>query len=310
MVFQNGYVIYPDKFREPHYRISPFSNADVSYLKERYLKMQFPGNEYLINKFGKYYVFTEDGRSAINRVLSMYNLSIADNIWIVTTTGNYYVSSCVTKEIEKYCSWSREKTPQTKLIFVIHEFGAVYKDMENLKRHGLPIIEDLAMSMFSTDDIGKVGQYGDFAIYSLPKFFPIQFGGVVQCNNSSYWDAMNEDFGENYVDFLSSITEEYLYKQSSVCEKRKINYQYLRERFEALGNDVSISLSDLEVPSVFMFNDMNTDLDRLKVFMQQHGVECSVFYGRKAFFIPVHQNLQLSDLDYMVELYKHFRNEF
>jgi dTDP-4-amino-4,6-dideoxygalactose transaminase len=43
--------------------------------------------------------------------------------------------------------------------------------MESLLDLNIPIIEDLAMSLFSTNDSSRIGKYGDFTIYSLPKFF-------------------------------------------------------------------------------------------------------------------------------------------
>jgi dTDP-4-amino-4,6-dideoxygalactose transaminase len=43
--------------------------------------------------------------------------------------------------------------------------------MESLLDLNIPIIEDLAMSLFSTNDSSRIGKYGDFTIYSLPSFF-------------------------------------------------------------------------------------------------------------------------------------------
>jgi hypothetical protein len=41
------------------------------------------------------------------------------------------------------------------------------------------------MSLFSTNDSSRIGKYGDFTIYSLPKFF-FSVWGVLQYNNDLY----------------------------------------------------------------------------------------------------------------------------
>jgi hypothetical protein len=38
----------------------------------------------------------------------------------------------------------------------------------------------------------------------------------------------------------------------------------------------------------------------------RHGIECSVFYGEDAFFIPVHQRLEAADLDYFAAVFGEF----
>jgi hypothetical protein len=43
------------------------------------------------------------------------------------------------------------------------------------------------------------------------------------------------------------------------------------------------------------------DLPRLKGALYSAGVECSVFYGRHGFFVPVHQALSENDLRYIAE---------
>jgi hypothetical protein len=48
------------------------------------------------------------------------------------------------------------------------------------------------------------------------------------------------------------------------------------------------------------------DLPELKKHLYAHGIQCSVFYGEEAFFIPVHQALSEQDMDYFVEVFKSF----
>lgn len=304
MIFWNNQIINPERFRVPSYNISPFSTEQLSLLDNiNYLMDEDSISENLYKKFGDF-EFTLSGKSAILKALSFYNLKNNDEVYIVTSTGNAYVSSCVTNEIEKYCKWARELSENTKIVLVIHEFGMLYQKMHTLLELGIPVIEDLAMSLFSNDVNNKIGKYGDFSIYSLPKFFPLQYGGVLRYNKNVNKFAINnsEIFQEKLkkeISFLLDTKEE-------IIVKRIQNYKYLEKLFTELGFTTRLNLSERETPSVYMFSSDTLDLNKLKVFMQRNGVECSVFYGENTFFLPVHQNLKQFDLDYIVNLIKYF----
>jgi hypothetical protein len=62
------------------------------------------------------------------------------------------------------------------------------------------------------------------------------------------------------------------------------------------------------VPSALVLqnNGVIKDLNQLKSFLYDHGIQNSVFYGEDAFFIPVHQNLSREDLDYFYEVISFF----
>ena len=175
------FVVNPDPFLLPAYRMSPFKTDFVAF------NSQLPTDDFSINylndKFGVgSWKFTFNGREAINLALQNYGLDKKDVVTILTTSQNFYISSCVTTEIEKFCNWNREIVPKTKLILVNHEFGYPYPEMKKLVATGLPIIEDCCTTFFSQDDEKKIGKYGDFSVYSLPKFFPIQIGGILVSN--------------------------------------------------------------------------------------------------------------------------------
>lgn len=303
MKYWNGQIINPENFRIPTYNISPFSVQklrEVDAVKKNNADFSFENLDYFGN-----HEFTINGKQAIFKALSYYNLKENDEVYIVTTSGNKYVSGCVTEEIEKYCKWSRELSSDTKLIFLIHEFGTVYKEIDQLLELKLPIIEDLAMSMFSKDEVGQAGNVGDFTIYSLPKFFPIQFGGVLRYNNRQYKKQatyVNEPFQED----LQKVASFFLNKKEKNISRRKENYQYYSNEFKAMGIDTRLDLSLLETPSVYMFSSDTIDLDGLKIFMQKNGVESGKFYGENTFFLPVHQELEKFDLDFIINLVKYF----
>lgn len=120
-ILYNNYVIDPSSELTPVIRIAPFRNIHLQ--KELFSRKRMKiSSDYLSDRFHNYQL-VQKGRSAISIALSSFNLSKEDVVTVLTTSGYFYISSCVTKEIEKYCRWSREFMPQAKVIFVNHEFG-------------------------------------------------------------------------------------------------------------------------------------------------------------------------------------------
>ena len=167
------FVINPNKFLAPSFGMTPFRTENV--IKNYNLNEDFYSIQKLDDRFGKdSWRFTYNGKEAISFALSHYHLQKNDLVTILTTSENFYISSCVTLEIERVCKWNREILPETKVILVNHEFGYPYENMDYLVSLGIPIIEDCCTTFFSQDENNKIGKYGDFTVYSLPKIFPIQ----------------------------------------------------------------------------------------------------------------------------------------
>lgn len=257
---------------------------------------------------GKNYKLFPKCRSAIHAALSHYNLQPDDVVSIFTTSGNTYISGCVTKTIEKTCKWSMKIEDSTKLIFVNHEFGYPYQNIDELEKYRLPIIEDAAHAFFTKDE--NIGKVGDFVVYSLPKAFPMQLGGVLaspkgfDCNIG---ESVSKRM-ENYIEVNYSNASK---KLLNTVQKRIDNYLYLKEKLEPLGITPYFSESKISVitivPSVFLFKWYDfIDYPKLKIFMQSNGVESSVFYGKNAFYIPCHDCLSQKELDYMIALLEWF----
>ena len=309
MKFYNHFLINPEKFRIPQYSISPFS---TDWIRKNY-KISQSGQsidrDLLAHYFG-YFLCFESGKSALYNALSHYKLSENDEVYIITTSGNRYISGCVTGEIEKFCKWNRKLSDKTKLILVNHEFGTVHKTMDEVLKLKLPIIEDMAMSMFSTDDLQKTGNYGDYTIYSLYKFFPLQYGGILKINTPVYdQNPFEPDPDVSYR--LKKLLSFYLKDTESIKQLRKYNNALFQSHLSSLNFQNRFDYSANETPSVFMFSTpTSVDLDGLKSFLQQNGIECSVFYGENAFYIPVHQNLKEEDILFIVSLIKYFVNKW
>lgn len=303
-VFRN-FVINSTTELIPSIRISPF--------RENNLRVQFAssklGETYLKERF-HCFMLTVKARNAISLALSYYGLNKDDVVSILTTSSNRYISGCVTKEIEKFCLWSREISDKTKLIFVNHEFGYPLENLEEVKRYGLPIIEDCAHTFVSEDEKGQIGRIGDFTIYSLPKFFPMQIGGILVAEQSKLnilHDAISVN-SRNYILEHLSLSIPHL---NEIVERRLFNYTYLKKGLRHLGIFPFFSEREKVVPGVFLFKwNNNINYALLKEFMQANGVESSVFYGENAFFIPVHHQLEVCQLDYMIALLDYFQKKY
>ncbi|KQT22956.1 hypothetical protein ASG22_14515 [Chryseobacterium sp. Leaf405] len=306
MIFHKEQIINPDSFRQPSFFISPFTTADLKRNADIVKNSSFC--EKTVSSYNDFFGQHEyflSGKEAIFKALSHYDLTKEDEVLILTPSSNLYVSSCVTNEIEKICTWSREKSDKTKLIFVIHEFGKIFQDMETIKNYNLPIIEDCAMSLFSNNADHHIGSYGDFTIYSLPKFFPLQFGGILKINKPDYVVIEHKP----YHDYLQKLVMHYLDDATNIINKRKDNYNYLLSALRRLGFKNFTEYSEFETPSVFMFENNGLHLSDFKIFMQKNGVECSIFYGKDVFFIPVHQALGVFEMDYIINLIEFFIHE-
>jgi hypothetical protein len=302
-MFSSDFVLAPDKALVPAYRISPFRTGDIP--ENRALPVSSKADDYFRARFsGRRFVYCESARQGLGLALSDLGLKPADVVTILTTTGNHYVSGCVTREIDKICRWSRRIEPQTKCLLVNHEFGFPYEDLRALARHGLPIIEDAAHSFASNNKEKSVGEVGDYVLYSLPKFFPIQVGGLLVVREAC---TIAEPISADCKRYVHKVLSFYLNSSAKIYERRRENHRALASRFAAIGCRARFELAAHSVPGVFMFRTPpEVDLPTLKIFMQGHGIESSVFYGEQAFFVPVHDRLSDADLDYFAEVMRAF----
>lgn len=292
------FILNPDYHLAPSYRIGPFISADVGR-NSKMLADDF-AVQYFNSRFGQHkWQYTFNGREAICLALKSYELQANDLVTILTTSQNFYISSCVTKEIESFCQWNREIVPETKLIFVNHEFGYPYPNMEQLVATGLPIIEDCCTTFFSQDDSGTLGQYGDFSVYSFPKLIPMQIGGLLVSNKNRAFEhgSLVTDTEKQHIENVVSF---YLRQEKSILEIRASHYDYAVRLFSTLGLTPRFEKNEKSIPSVLLLNNHGIirDLDQLKVFLYEHGIQNSVFYGEDAFFIPIHQNISSEDIQY------------
>lgn len=274
----------------PFIKVHPFNN--------KYLLTETSdtnkAKDYLASRFGSYKILPK-GRDALYVALCSYNLQKEDVVTVLTTSDNFYISKCVTGTIDKICKWNREVCPKTKVIVFNHEFGYPRRDMKEVARYGLPIVEDCAHTFYDTDP--EIGRYSDYVVYSLPKAFPMQMGGVLKTKKKI--DIVRDSIVENYV--LGNLSV-HLDKISEYENKRRTNFTNYCKKLVDIGIKPYFDDPDA-VPGVFLFKWVeNIDYPRLKEFLYENGVECSVFYGKSAFFVPCHQYIENTEIEYVSEL--------
>jgi dTDP-4-amino-4,6-dideoxygalactose transaminase len=297
------FITNPDPFLLPSFRISPFLTSSLDRnlaIEDRFSSVCI---EYFNQRFGEgNWMLTYNGREGIKLALESMQLPQETCVSILTPSNNKYISSCVTSTIEKSHTWNRHKSSNTSAFLVNHEFGYIYKNMEDLLEEGLPVLEDCCTTFFSQDEKNKVGKYGKFSVYSFPKFFAIQIGGLL------VGERVGECVPLSNASVLSQAESHYILKVigyewdqvNQLLEKRKSNFEYAVSSFSSLGFSLRFPDHDLVVPSALLLNNHGiiTDLPQLKKFLNAHGIQNSIFYGEDAFFLPCHQNLSKADIDY------------
>lgn len=285
---------------QPQIRISPFVYTDLDKAR-----VNFDGevaSRRLQEHLGRPYSLTSSGRHALALVLADVSLRADDTVTILTTTGNTYVSGCVTQTIGRVCHWSMKIEPSTKLILVIHEWGIPYPKMDELLELGIPVAEDCAYA-FAASQVGQpAGRKGKYSFYSLSKFFPINFGGVV-CGVSEPVVLSRE-----HRRAILNVVGNQLPQLRSICDARKAAWEYLETAFGKIGCKPALTLPADAIPGVFMF-EPHADVvpEDIKRAYALHGIEASVFYPWHAVYVPCHQHLTPGAMDYIVAVYESAR---
>ncbi|WP_421977759.1 hypothetical protein [Roseivirga seohaensis] len=205
-------------------------------------------NKRLVSKIHDPLLITTSAKSAFRIVAEKYVLQRSDEVFISTTSDSTFVSSCVTSTFFNYSGVSRELTNRTKLIVIIHEFGFINPNTEDLilsgMKAGIPVIEDKAHFI---DLEARSSLVGDFTIHSIPKSFPVMKGGLLIDHNKV---IDNNNISNRYLcsDFdIHSLNFDFL---QQVNERRK----YLYGLYQSLLNVEEIfTISDNDVPFCFGF---------------------------------------------------------
>ncbi len=251
--------------------------------------------------------FYASGRSALLACLKHLKLKRSDTVVIVKTTDGPYVSSCVTDTIEKVCRWdiqsqkSKVKGQRIKLILVIHEFGFPCPEWKiaPFKKKGIPILEDCAYAFGSRVAGSKAGTFGDYALYSLPKYFPVPFGGILAARSAIKHSKLElKTADENLLRQTIHASYPHLHRWNKL---RRENWNRFNYDLAPKGFAPYFPLTENIVPGVYVTGvSKKFKGEQVKRQLTGAGVESTQYYNQGGFYFPAHQFLTIWEKEYIV----------
>ena len=294
----------------PHIRISPFLPEQwANLLKKNTIDKKIVNPSFWLDR-SRDLQFFDSGRAALFECLKREKLKPQDEVLIITTTGGPYISSCVTKTIEKVCQWSRDLTQKTRTVLVIHEFGfpCPYAKVKPSLARGLPVIEDCAYAIGSRIKGAVVGTFGDYAIYSLTKYYPIPFGGILvsrkKLASPRSAPAISQKDSNKILRTLSNAVS----LQQKWNKIRQSNWKFFADQLRRYKVTPYFRLTEKVVPGVFLAKlpkGFAGDIRKKK--LNDAGVESTEYYGQGGFYFPVHQFLTEYEKEYVLHHFLHPR---
>ncbi len=235
-----------------------------------------------------------NAKSALLLILIKLKLKKDDLVSIITSSQGSYISSCVTNTVEKICHWNREICLDTKAVVVVNEFGFL-ADIEKINQEfSGPIIEDNAYCFPALLD-SKRAKFKDFSIYSLPKFFGGEAGGLcIEDNLIS--QSQRLELKATFSKTVKSITN-----KRSECHSK---YRDICERFRF--DEFEFSLENM-CRSVFFLNLNSLPMEKiyaLKEKVQNEGIECTIFYPLPLFILPCNSTIgdnEISEIFFTID---------
>lgn len=292
-------ILYPDKYLIPSIRMSPFlGKIDMrglsSNLNENAITKKMSEALHRENLYG---LITESGREAISLALNAVIKNKNFKVSIITPSNSGYVSSCVTSEIEKYCSYVVGENLSADIFFYIHEFGRCLQPTKDVINTGKPVIEDCAYGLVDKKFNGNYGNFGDYVVYSLPKAFDIQYGGVLFAKTDKFTKQRRKNDPHPYL--LEKLESNLNYLEK-INLKRLKNYMSMQVICKQFGLEEIHAYDGRGIPHAFIVKiKSKNDQNKIKNYMNKYGIESSVFYGNNAYFVPCHQNLSQSEIEYI-----------
>ena len=210
------------------------------------------------------------------------------------------------------------KIQNIKILFIIHYFGFPQTNIEKIadfcKINNIILIEDCAHSISSNINNIPIGQFGNFALFSLHKIFAGKTGGILQVNNNelNFYNRINIDM-EDLIQFINSDI-------NAISTNRRKNYEYYLKKLNNT-NHYEIFYNELPKNTVPLnFPILIKNLDRFEVYKKliEINVPCVSLWhtlikeinqnlypisqkiSSSILNLPVHQDITTEDIDYIV----------
>ena len=257
---------------------------------------------------GRQVIATHRGRSAIAKAFELLGLSAGDEVLVpsyncgseidpVFHCGAVPVLYRVDRRGEiDLEDLKRRRTSRTKVVYVTHYFGWPQRTDELEQwclASELVLIEDCALSLFSSAPSGPVGMAGDAAIFSLTKSLPVPDGGVLSlAKQRGELNGFNRPPRAKRV-LRGSLS---LLKRAAVQQCDRWNWPILARQAAAGSNGAVVSNVDdrPDMPADYYFDSDHTGRRMSRV---THGLirdidPGSAVHQRRANFQHLHELLK------------------
>ena len=240
--------------------------------------------------FGRPCAVTPSGRAALAAILTYLRPRPNDEVWITTTTGasGRTITPCVTATIARFCRFAHSPGPRTAAALAIHDWGVPHPGLADVRdycrRHGLPLIEDAAHAFASRNDAGqRLGTLGDFALFSLPKFFPMGRGGLV-AGLPPHAIPVEEPAAE-----VRQALAGWLPFAGEIATARRQTWAALDRCLQEIGVHGALPLPAGAVPSLYLLHTPRPFATRSR--LRAAGIESGPDDHRGLAFLPCHQQV-------------------
>ena len=270
-------------------------NSQIGYQaasKHPAQRIQMSPSELINTHWGRTGVLTPSGRDGVSLLCSHLKLGPDDDVSIFSTRSNKFVSSHVTCPIFNHARPSKVVTAKTKLLYVIHLFGEIYEDLDAVYElaasRGLPVVEDCAHTMWTHRTHGGLLCRADYVLFSIPKAFAINHGGVLLGDLGDFRQLAT-------TEFLNALNSELMDFDQSLERRLRI----YRDFSNALDNSFCHPLfrpTDTIWPYVFPFTVVDETAAIHFMTSRLPNVEICSWNARGLLSVPVHQGLSDTDV--------------
>jgi hypothetical protein len=176
------------------------------------------------------HVLRANGRNVLDEILENLSLSPSDEVLITNSSGQRYISGCVTCTVFNHCKPTRVPSDRVKAIILIHEYGVPHPRTTHFvewgRERGIPVIEDCAHSIDSSIHGKPIGSFGDYALFSLAKVTPSDCGGALVADDVSAFAKTAPELKK-----VEGILQESLKSLAWFSRRRRECFNYLLNAF-------------------------------------------------------------------------------
>jgi len=210
-----------------------------------------------------------------------------------------------------------------KAVLVIHYFGFLQSDIQAVamlcRENNVLLIEDCAHTLTSTHDGIRLGQFGDFGLFSLHKILPVPDGGILRINNNDYFSIPPLDESDQIA--TTTLTAFCSAQLKQISQVRRRNYQLLAKHLAHLAG-IEIMYQELAegiVPQSFPILIQNLSREKVYFAMIEKGVRVIALYyklieeisalehpiafdiSNRILNLPIHQDLTPEEIGFIAD---------